>query len=378
MGRPPLPLGTWGEINATNIDGRWRARARYRDFDGVTRPVERWGPSKAAATRKLREDMSQRATPRGAGLTPDSRVAGLAEQFFADARTEGRVEERSLRQYERWWSCDLAPAIGEIRIREATPALLNSVIATIHTQKPGTSTPCLSVLRQIMAVAVRMDVLPVNPADGVAVPRVERKKVRALTLDELSRLRHNITNWQAGPRRPGYLLDILDVMLGTGIRISDTCALRWENVDFPTAKLIVDSHVVRETGGWKVVESTKSHSDYRELTLPQFALTTLLTRQAIATGEWVFPDSTGTDHAKPASVMEQWRKARGAEFGWVGTHVLRKTVATFTAAQAGVESAAAQLGHSSSKVTARHYIQRLTAAPDLTAILDAFAADLHE
>ncbi|QWS68150.1 tyrosine integrase [Gordonia phage VanLee] len=376
MGRPPLPLGTWGEIHAARVpSGGWVARARYRDFDGVTRPVEARGKTEAAAKRELRNRLANRPTPRGAGLGLDTRVRVFADQLWDDLRIEQRVTARTIAMYQRLWRTDLAPAVGELRIIEATPGLLNAVIAAIHEKKPGTSTPCLSVLKQVMATAVRLDVLPTNPADGVAVPRVERKKVRALTLEELARLRANITAWQSGPRRPGYLLDIIDVMLGTGIRISDVCGLRWENVDFPNGKLVVDSHVVRGAeGGWEIVESTKSHSDYRRLTLPQFALTTLLARQATSTSQWVFPDSTGLDHARPASVMEQWRKARGEEFVWVGTHEMRKTVGTFAAAAQGSQAAADQLGHSSSRVTERHYIQRITDAPDLTAILDVFGS----
>ena len=42
MGRPPLPLGTWGRIRRYQVGPKtWRAVANYRDYDGVTRPVER-------------------------------------------------------------------------------------------------------------------------------------------------------------------------------------------------------------------------------------------------------------------------------------------------------------------------------------------------
>lgn len=54
MARPPLGLGTYGEINIAAVNGRHRARARYRDSDGRTRVVERSGPSAAAATRDLK------------------------------------------------------------------------------------------------------------------------------------------------------------------------------------------------------------------------------------------------------------------------------------------------------------------------------------
>src|SRR5919199_258387 len=41
--RPELPLGTWGRIRREEVGpNRFRARARFRDYDGHTRDVEAW------------------------------------------------------------------------------------------------------------------------------------------------------------------------------------------------------------------------------------------------------------------------------------------------------------------------------------------------
>jgi hypothetical protein len=45
MARPPLPLGQHGNTKVKREDGRWVARCRVRDLDGVTRRAERWGSS---------------------------------------------------------------------------------------------------------------------------------------------------------------------------------------------------------------------------------------------------------------------------------------------------------------------------------------------
>ena len=50
MGRPPLPVGTYGKIRVYEMgEKRYRACTLYRDYDGVTRPVERIGRSRTAA-----------------------------------------------------------------------------------------------------------------------------------------------------------------------------------------------------------------------------------------------------------------------------------------------------------------------------------------
>jgi hypothetical protein len=44
MGRPPLAVGTFGKIDFhTAANGQIRARANFRDYDGVRRQVYRWG-----------------------------------------------------------------------------------------------------------------------------------------------------------------------------------------------------------------------------------------------------------------------------------------------------------------------------------------------
>ena len=86
MGRPSLPLGTWGRVTRQQLsDGRWRARARYRDYDGHTRVVERYGDSGAKAERVLVEALKTRSRPTGTvvDITADTRLADLADLWLA-------------------------------------------------------------------------------------------------------------------------------------------------------------------------------------------------------------------------------------------------------------------------------------------------------
>jgi len=80
MARPPLPVGTWGIISRKQESpGHYRARTRFRDYDGVTRDVEAWGATGAAAERALREALRDRAAPGTDELTRDTRMSQLAE-----------------------------------------------------------------------------------------------------------------------------------------------------------------------------------------------------------------------------------------------------------------------------------------------------------
>jgi integrase len=83
----------------------------------------------------------------------------------------------------------------------------------------------------------------------------------------------------------------------------------------------------------------------------------------------VFPSSTGTLR-DPHNVRRQWREARGDAFAWVTPHAFRKTVATLIDRERGDHDASAQLGHSGTAVTRKHYIEKAVEAPDLTAVLN--------
>src|SRR4051812_35856270 len=67
MARKPLPIGTWGIIRTDPVGHdergrttRYRARAYFRDFDGVTRLVEASGRTATMASQNLRTKMQNR------------------------------------------------------------------------------------------------------------------------------------------------------------------------------------------------------------------------------------------------------------------------------------------------------------------------------
>src|SRR5690348_2788283 len=98
MSRPPLQIGTWGKISRDEVSpGVWRAMARFRDFDGVTRKVE----ARAAATSKndkggkaerlLIAALTDRAMPAGEDITSDTRISKLGVIWWAEFEDADRA-----------------------------------------------------------------------------------------------------------------------------------------------------------------------------------------------------------------------------------------------------------------------------------------------
>ena len=118
MPRPKMKLGEWGriavkgfaydkagELKPLGADARkadkWRARARVRDLDGVIRPVERWGDTKAATERILTAALRERATPApsDAVIRPDSPVKDAAAVWLAEMQENARLSINTRKVY---------------------------------------------------------------------------------------------------------------------------------------------------------------------------------------------------------------------------------------------------------------------------------------
>ncbi|UXE03758.1 tyrosine integrase [Gordonia phage ObLaDi] len=374
MARPPLPLGTWGTISSKEVrPGVHRAWGRYRDYDGHTRLVEARGKSGAAAKRALREKFSTRARPVGSDLGHDSRFRDLAAVYF-DELANSDVSQSSRDQYRANWDRYIEPAMGELRLREVTASTCSSFLTTLSDRR-STHAAVRTLLISIVSVGVRLDLWEANPAQATKPPRTQKAKPRALTLDEVRELRARVQTYDSGVRGAlPMLLDVLDVMLGTGLRVSEVVPIRWDNIDFQDRTLTVTNHVVRTKGSTTTLaDSRKSHDEDFIVRLPGFAISTLLVRRARVEGDWVFASRKTGSFISPNAVQKKLAAARGEDFAWVTSHTFRRTVATVVNAERDAQAAAAQLGHSNPRITSRHYIQRRLEAPDLTDVLDILA-----
>jgi integrase len=392
MPRHPLPIGTYGAIRTKRSPGgSWRASARFRDQDGVTRTVQAFGTSANAATLRLKRSMQDRIAATGNEIHRQMRLETLAAVWLEEIAAIGNLSPQTVAQYGTDVCTSIAPQLGSLRLHECSTSRLDRFLKSVATDHPAKAKRLKVVLSAVLGLAVRHDALPTNPVREVAGIRGSKKQVRALDLDELRALRERVRLWETGaplgekgphvgrPRAKG-LLDLVDVLLATGARIGEVLAIRWADIDLAATppRLTLSGTVVRlpgcqaEGGGLIRQPHTKTASGFRTVLLPRFAVETIMRMQINAqSNPWdvVFPSSTGTLR-DPNNVRRQWREARGDAFAWVTPHSFRKTVATLIDRERGDHDASAQLGHSGTAVTRKHYIERAAEAPDLTAVLN--------
>jgi len=378
MARPPLPIGTHGSIRTHKLDNGagYRAHARFRDHDGVTRKVERHGLTTSSASNRLREHLRERARQGPvSGLTGDSRFRTAAEQWLEavdDLTAQGLRSPSTAQIYRLNLTVHVLPAIGELRLREATVPRLDAFVQSVRTHR-GVATAKLtrSVVSGVLARAVRHGAIPTNPIRDIGrIAGRPARRPRALTPQE----RHDWIT-QLGADTDACRKDLPDLcqwMLATGVRIGEALAVSWDEIDTAGGVVRIDYTLVRVKGVGLIRKSTKSSAGRRTVRLPAFALAMLRRRKAASGGSGsVFPDSVG-GWRDPSNTSRDLRNARGsAEFAWVTSHVFRKTAATeLDRAGLSARQIADQLGHAKVSMTQDHYLGRGTGDPDAADALD--------
>ncbi|MCC8929743.1 tyrosine-type recombinase/integrase [Rhodococcus sp. I2R] len=396
MPRPPLELGTWGKITRTELKdgggkstGVWVARTRYRDYDGVTRQVKANGRSGAKAEAALKVSLRDRQRSQGGnGLTGKSTVGELLALWITTPPPRGVRSPQTLSGYQRCIDKIIAPGLSKVRLHEATTGRIETFLRAVRTDSGKRD--ARGILSQAFALAARLDAVDYNPVADTSRAPTSSNPARALTIADVHELRRRVLAWQDrdlgdgtkrfGPERAHDLAEIIDVMIGTGTRIGECLALRWQDIDGlngsgPVVVTVTGTLVELAGTGVFRQDHPKTASGRRTVTIPGFSADALRRQRdrGIPSSEGlVFPSRLGTPRW-PGNVRTSWRQVRGEDYSWVKPHSFRKTVGTMVERELGLSAASAQLGHSGSAVTEKHYIQRANMAPDVSSVLDKLA-----
>lgn len=382
MARQPLPLGTWGKIKRTSTPNGEKAYARFRDYDGVTRQVEKVGKTPAAAERALVEALRDRSKLPVEDLTPDTRLGTVADAWLLEFAALDRAEGTRV-LYGRALA-HVRKALGEVTLREATvPAVDRFLKAVSKSSGPSMGQICRVVLQGILGVAVRQGAIAANPVRDAAPITLPKREVRAFSVEAVILLRTQLKAWDAGLTKGNHprttdLADVVDMILATGVRSGEVLAIGWDHLDLSSDPCTVDirgTMVWTKGEGLRVQAHPKSETSKRGLQLPPFAVEMLMRRMVESQSPMVFPSSLGTLRS-PNNFRRQWRDFRDANGyeEWVTPKTFRKAVATLVKAEAGLDAAAGQLGHAGTAVTSKHYVEQTHQGPDVRDILQRFAS----
>ncbi len=304
-------------------------------------------------------------------------------------RAQGRLAPKTLRSYEQLLRVHVLPALGHRPLRELTRASLRELLAQKVEAKLSRNTVRLihAAVRALLSEAVDEEILIANPAAGLgrvyglASRRARQHELRALTAEETGQLLRALT-----ARRSVHHV-LFEVLLGTGMRVGEVLALRWEDLD-------LEQRRIRILRGVHEGEEGPTKTGRGRTVLISAGLVQALRRHRMSARQrarrrWnrtglVFPSpGPAGGYLDAGSVRRAFKRA----LGWAElpthfrVHDLRHTYAVLLL-RSGVrlQDVRAQLGHSTITLTADQYGQY--ECPDATGSLSGldliFPTELRE
>jgi integrase len=377
MPRPNLDLGTAGAVRVYPVaSGGFRAMTRYREWNGATFSIERRGATKGAATRALALAIRDRSQASGgADITPDTKVDVLADLWFAEISSRS-LSPSTLQLYGDRLTNQVRPALGALKIRELTVGSIDRHLKVVKAVNgPAIAKTTRTVLSGLCNLACRHDALPSNPCRDVGrLGAGPKNPPTSLSADEIKDLRRRLANDEIA--READIVDLIDLLMASGLRLGEAMALRWADIDLNGGTLEVVGTALRIRGKGVVIKpSAKSTAGQRILELPSWAVDMLRHRHEEKLGDLVFPAPRSGSVRDRSNTSRALRKAF-ARVGYPGltSHIFRGSVATMMS-DAGLSSRAAadQLGHQKVSLTTDVYFgrkKRVTGAAQVLEQLD--------
>ena len=164
----------------------------------------------------------------------------LLEQFFEHLRYERNVSEHTLRNYRidlGQFYDHLAPADSEtgarreFDIKQIDHITIREWLSQLHAAQKQKSSIArkLAALRTFFQFLLREGVVEMNPAKLVATPRLEKKLPNHLSIEDAIRfIETPDTETDLGKRDRA----ILEMLYGTGVRVSELVKLDLRDIDF--------------------------------------------------------------------------------------------------------------------------------------------------
>jgi len=400
MARPATRIGEIPSVWYSQRGDRVQARADIRAATGELRRVSGQGVDQEAAYAALRRN----AEALWNGTFSDARDAHTVEQLAATwlvhIRSRRRLRQQTIEVYESYVRTLILRRIPKVPIVQLTPGFVDSFLLRLEQeQSPSAANKARFVIRKICDLAIRHGALApgTNPIDAVEpIPGPDPRFVE-YDLGQVRLILGGIHAWDRRSRNGigvnrQRLVDLIVIILGTGIRIGEALALRQPGVRFApdgSVWLTLDGTIVRDrVHGLYRQPDLKRDGQEREQRVADFAADTV--RRLMANygvdaarnpDELLFVSVRGgpVEKVGVARKLQEFRSDFRVPLAEAGIDVdlltfksFRKASAKVVADAQGIKSAADLLGHVDPSMTGRFYARpplRQISAP--AAALDA-------
>lgn len=187
---------------------------------------------------------------------------------------KSRVRERTYEDYTQYLKRYIRPKIGKVELSKLKPLDIQAIYSGMLEQglSPRTVRFAHSVLSSALKQAVKWQILPMNPATMVNLPKNQSKEMLTLTPDESRKF------LKVAKKDKWFVVFMLAI--ATGMRPEEYLGLHWKDIDFEKGTLTIQRVLVwrRKGGGW-TLEDPKTTKSRRTIPLPSSVVTELKKHQ---------------------------------------------------------------------------------------------------
>lgn len=335
----------------------WSQKAIDRELAAVAAEFERRSDAGEVVSRaERREKAAQEAAEAAKILT----LRQYGEKVFMPSKTV-TMSENSRANYQGYLDKRIYPALGDFKLPDITPAQISTLLLDIQAEGKAHATvvKVYTILQGLFKMAYLSDNIPKNPIDKVVRPRPRKDEVKATepeayTAAEIKKIMDSLKGeplkWRA----------LICLLIDTGIRRGECCALHWSNIDFTTGAITFARNLCYTPKKGVYLDTPKNgytrtvYAGDNTITLLR-QLRTEQAEKAIST--YVFTQERSPEPMHPQTPTRYMKKfSERYNVPGLHPHKLRHTFASVAITSgANVASMSEALGHSDKAVTLRMY-----------------------
>lgn len=327
-----------------------QARAKKRGFESK-RSATQWFNNEVALFKNGQSKYNKKTTPN---------VMTVKELYDMWLETyQHTVEESTLNKTMNVFNVHILPEWGDTLVSDIKPLALQIYINTMQ-GKILHYRIIIGYLKRLLNMAVRMDMIDVDPFTKVELPKERRqtnKPKQFMDIDEFKAFVEVLDSQYKDINQQAYTLLRLGAF--TGMRTEELLALQWKHVDFNSGYISIEQALGRGFNG-TYVKAPKTRTSQRVLKIDNKMLSVL--------AEWYDSNAHKEDNdfifnnkGKTIRIMRpnQWLHEVSDKYGvavGLSMHKLRHTWATLALDKgATVKQVQTYLGHANASMTLNVY-----------------------
>lgn len=335
----------------------WSRRAIERELAAVAAEFERQSDAGEVISRAEQREREAEAAAEAAKILT---LRQFGERVFMPSKTV-TMSENSRSNYQSTLDRRVYPALGDVKLPEITPAQLSALLLSIQSEGKAHATvvKVYTILHSLFRMAYLGDMIDRNPMDKVERPKPRKDEAKptepaAFTVEEVRRimdaLEHESLKWQA----------LVHVLIDTGVRRGECCALLWKNINFKTGEITVAGNLCYTKAKGVYLDTPKNgRSRTVYVGTDTLALLRRLREEQAekCVSRWVFTQEESAEPIHPQSPTRYLhRLSERCGVPDLHPHKLRHTFASIAITNgADIASVSEALGHSDKAVTLRMY-----------------------